>query len=237
LSWRRATACLHHPPTPTRSPPCRALRFARTWPALSRRASPCGLALPPAVLGAGQQGGTATVTALRPRPYGHGPTVTALRPRPHGHGPITPPAQTPSAVAWSRPTTQTLSPTPTRNPGITLTRVSGVPGAAFASLCLGGAFAPGFALRARGCRACLGAGLARTLGESPNGTIYVGEPNAMRGTALGRRVVVGSRGEPSRRGARREHVRRVRFSDGPGVPTRKPSATGTHTRTGAISLP
>ena len=38
---------------------------------------------------------------------------------------------------------------PTRSPGITLTRVSSVPGAAFAALRLAGAFEPGFAPRAR----------------------------------------------------------------------------------------
>jgi len=43
----------------------------------------------------------------------------------------------------------TAPPTPTRSPGITLTRVSSVPGAAGAALRLAGAFAPGFALRAR----------------------------------------------------------------------------------------
>ncbi len=35
-------------PTPARNPPCAPHRFARGLPAHSRRASPCGLALPPA---------------------------------------------------------------------------------------------------------------------------------------------------------------------------------------------
>ena len=60
--------------------------------------------------------------------------------------------------------------------------------------------------------------------EAPSGAVYIGGANAMRGTALGRRVVVWSRKEPSRRGARREHVRRVRFSDCLSVPMSTPSA-------------
>ena len=92
----------------------------------------------------------------------------------------------------SRPTTPTRAPTPTRNP----------PSAAFASLCLGGALAPGFALRARGFRACLTGGCwGMVLCESP----YIGA----RKNALG---VVGGVRSANRQDS--NHLRLARRSRG-----------------------